>query len=589
MFIYRKENVEASDNYGTYEKHDKYEKYDKYDKYDKFEKYDKYEKYPKPDKYDKFDKFEKYDKFGGGKYDKFSKHDKYESYAGGSNYESGQRGYQKKDFNSTTHRDYDKSGFNDNRKYSATYRESANNPTPVSDKRGYISGKKFDKYPEGKYPDNKYSDQKFDKFDKYDKYEATATATGITNTNYTYKKEGRDTNKKPFKDSNEAQPKPVTIDAVFNTNTNYCKKTQVEEEHTFDRAKNISSGTPQVISTQGATHTDKFTSGNYTERRDRDYYKNDDRKKFNPHKDQGHRDRDFHHHGKDTIEKRIDHTFDDLKKPVFINSSKLQKDNEKGSAEHIEEKHERDSEHKKGIPITNMLKVPLNQIDEKIHNSKEKYIQQQMSHVNILANVPERENPANTSNISGVSHNNSGLDSIHSSNKSNKAQTPNTSQVHTPNPYQGNTPFAYHTNPNQQINPQINPQASYPPNQYYQMPRPVMYNSYIPQAGQQPVYKYPPYNMPPMMQPQPQPGMNQPINPQVSIPPINVPAQPLYNNNQLTNYYSSSVPINYMFPNYYPQNAGMSTQQAEPEELDVKEFSDKLNLNAKVYVPKNKV
>jgi hypothetical protein len=300
--------------------------------------------------------------------------------------------------------------------------------------------------------------------------------------------------------------------------------------------------------------------------------------------------------GKEIHENKINNTFEDLKKPVFINSSKLQKENEV-SDQKLEISDPNEFEHKKGIPISKMLNVPMNKIDQTIHNSKEKYIQQQMINVNMSSSskVDDKEVTQinlSVSNISQFSNNNSEF--LESTRKS--PETPNNSKntnlIINPQQYQQNPTYPY---------PQV--QTSYPHNNnpYYNMQRsaPMMYNSYttIQQAPQQKSnFKYS-YNMP-VMQPVVNPQMNY-INPQINQQinqintnttlQMNTHAQPLYNNSQLTNYYSTTVPINYMFPNYNHLNVQTEQFQPEPAELDVKEFSDKLNLNAKVYIPKNKV
>ena len=288
-----------------------------------------------------------------------------------------------------------------------------------------------------------------------------------------------------------------------------------------------------------------------------------------------------------------------MKKPVFINSSKIQKDIE-GSNKKVEISEPKETEHKKGIPITNMLNVPMNKIDETIHNSKEKYILQQMSHVNLSSSSKVDEKEANQVNLS-ISNNsqnsNSNLGFVESF--SQKGKTVGTLS---------NTQSS-NLNINSQQNQQTSsyqypqPQSGYPqnPNPYYNMqrPGPIIYNPYMtnPQSFQQQGnFKY--TNNIPVIQHAVNPQVNtinaqinsqiNQINPSIT-PKIISSAQPLYNNSQLTNYYTSSLPINYMFPNYNQSNIQMGQLQPEPAELDVKEFSDKLNLNAKVYVPKNKV
>src|SRR5690606_25414890 len=55
-------------------------------------------------------------------------------------------------------------------------------------------------------------------------------------------------------------------------------------------------------------------------------------------------------------------------------------------------------------------------------------------------------------------------------------------------------------------------------------------------------------------------------------------------NNLLTNYYNNNVPNTF---NYY--NMTQTSTEIKTDDFDLKEFSDKLNLNAKVFVPKKKV
>lgn len=354
---------------------------------------------------------------------------------------------------------------------------------------------------------------------------------------------------------------------IYNTNNNYSKKSNFEGN---------------VVSTSTSTpSTNESVKWPGDGRGGRNFKDFDDNRS---HQEKFHSDKRNCY----TNKSKNDDAFEDLKKPVFINS-KMQKEQNSGN---VEAKNQNEAETKKSIPITNMLKLPLNQIDEKISNTKEMYLQQQLN-----------SNQANTSSSVNSSINSSSRDTANqapdTSNKQVKQNsTPAVNSTPTPNT-NNNIEVTIPSQPSQPQMPNFNmghfqrfPQQY--PQQYYQnaMPKPMPnQQNFIPPNN--------PYNSPMMNQ------MHGQMNPQMPMG-SNFPhqmANPMMYQNNLTNYYTSQTPMmNYMMSQYggtygnssmmsQPDNSvnSASANEIANEELDVKEFSDKLNLNANVFVPKRKV
>jgi hypothetical protein len=598
-----KEN-DTGDKFGGYEKREKYGKFenksDRFDKYNSYENYDNYDTYDRHDNYSKYGKYDKYDKFN-----RFEKNDKYDNYNNYDNHYK-ERGYQKRDYNNNykdkDYNDYNKFNSKEynqetNKEYSKEHNKDYNKDYNKDFNRDY--NKEFKKDYNKDYKDfnkeyskdykknyNKDFDQDYRKdFNKDKDYNKDKDQKDF-NRKDSFKEQGKDyntsktsfggerkysnkdssySNNQSFSSNNptlvnkfdekkdkkgirnnykkEESPKVETVDPkishvnqVYNTNTNYTKKSDSPIKKSFEKGKS------------------NYDSNSYFEDKSRDrkdYFKKDDKKKYNKdHKEYG--GRDFN---KKKETKPVDPLYDNLQKPVFINSKMMKE------AEKLEEQPKTEVVENKIPSMSNMLNVPLNKIDEKINENKEKLILQQMSNVSINSTVIQRIEPEETTKINPIN--------ISSNLQSNQF--------------------------NNQTQPQIHPQIQTQQN--------VMYSNYIRSP-----YMYPGY--PNSLPNQGLPNFIMPFN-MTMVPQANASDLPttnstpnlsqnnLYNNNQLTNYYGQSMQnlqnapnMQYMFQNYY-QNASVvpneNYQQEKHSEIDVKEFSDKLNLNAKIYIPKNKV
>ena len=265
-----------------------------------------------------------------------------------------------------------------------------------------------------------------------------------------------------------------------------------------------------------------------------------------------------------------DGNLEHLKKPIFINSS-LSKENEAAPT-----KKENESENNK-IPITGLLNVPLNKINEKIISSKENYVQSHLQNLNdthnkkisnsftdsktITENESTKQQEKDTKNHVDNDFNpekklpnekaNPGLD-----NNSNNASSLNNKNDNYHNvPYQANqnkNQYYNYYNQNKNVNFYKNRQNVSDVNNYY--------------SNSASNNQHTPINM----------------NSQFSIP----------NNlgNSLTNYYANTNHSQNMMHSYYSQQNNYTAEippNHDSEEIDLKQFTDKLNINAKVFVPKN--
>jgi hypothetical protein len=510
----------------------------------KVQKYDKYEKPKyKSEKYakDSYRDYGGYSNFNSpsytgysqdyDNYDKFQNYDKYES-----NYE-GSYSYRNKGYNKKENYDY-----KSERNFSGKYKDYSNSTQDYSGNRDYKDKEYTSEYRDYKQPNY---NRNYNKDHYYN--QSTSDYHTPLNKNDNNENEGfSNYSKKNFKKKESTEI--IDHKEVYNTNTNYSRKKDLLDDKSFEKGKNL-----EYSNKNENYHQDSFKKKRDYSHREGEYEKsNTNYSNFTNNSNFTNKEKTFKRdykkdntHGlKESREvhrtnKGNKNTFDDLKKPVFINSKK--------------EKEADDTESKK-IPIKEMLSVPLNQIEEKINVSKEKYIQQNMSNLSINANISNLNITNTTTNTIAVK--------IEGENVSNLNNLNLTSNVNVG------------TMQDEKLNNTNMPISNYPMT-YYNLPPPNFY----------PVNNIPPTNY---------------AVPGYSYRMMNMPVQ---NPNMMYNYYANGMNLQQIYPGYpmaqpgilnpvLPggvNNPGMPQTQPMEEELNIKDFSDKLNLNAKVYVPKTKV
>jgi hypothetical protein len=268
--------------------------------------------------------------------------------------------------------------------------------------------------------------------------------------------------------------------------------------------------------------------------------------------------------------------YEDLKKPVFINSKKCDtnKENEHEHGRSDEKTHEGNT---KPMPISQMLNVSHKEINQFVQNTQKNHMNeimnQQIKKVETTNTVSTQQQYVQSSNIFQKGANlkqNTGANTNIPSN----VITP-TTQVAKQNIQTNTQPIQHHiphqpTPMHQQIvQPPVIPQTNPHPMQQNQKPVNTGYYLHNVQNMQNiQNYSFNNYNIG---------GFGNGQNPQH------------LQNNMLTNYYNNNVAFTNNALYNMSQMVNTSPQEIKHEDFDVKEFSDKLNLNAKVFVPKKKV
>jgi hypothetical protein len=488
----------------------KYEKYGgenperprEFDKYQKHQYNNNYEKYEDGYKYDSFKSYEKFPKYEGGGYAKYQDNNYVTGGQGKYGYDQNEKYFDKGDYHNKGTGHYQK------KVYNQVYDQNSlsNYPTP--------SNKANDDNIEVivNTVDNGYS-HRGGKYFKGNNSNNNFSVKDYVKPGGNYPRENT-----YQKGTNLSHP---SHDKVYNKNDNYSKKQDNYDNMKFERGKNCNNNNPN--STEFQHRSDNTNS----------HYGNQSR------------------YGNDMSSKKRElrgrfkgENFEDdlLVRPVFINSKLMNKD---GDVKDEENKN-------KNIPISSMLNIPLNKIDEKIHTTKTQILEKQIQVNNNIQHATQIEIQKHTKTVDNVSttpSQNTKKDISNSVNLSNQNTVPNP------------TPNMNYVTPNNPVNINMTmsmnlPQHSYPVQNVGYPPN--MYHNY---------QNY--YNMP--MQTYPNPQI---VNENTTHP----------YGNMMTNYYSTPDTSSYYNCQY---NQNIPAMQIEKGNVS-KEFGN-LNLNAKEFVPRKKV
>jgi hypothetical protein len=214
---------------------------------------------------------------------------------------------------------------------------------------------------------------------------------------------------------------------IFNANTNYSKKNvnegYSEKESTFTKPFQRSSNNVPNVEFKKSEYNNHNqdnanTDSNFNQNFNNNNYQKGRFKTQNPN----------YNRGGDLNKqqgRKNEGGYEDLKKPVFINSKKESKDHGEGDLERENTEVDLPSGIKKKNPITDFLKVPENKIEEVIHSEQKKQTEKLILNAQKSFNSPTLQQEETPQQLNNVSMHMNVNKSPNKNNKNNYLQNPN--------------------------------------------------------------------------------------------------------------------------------------------------------------------